>query len=409
MVQVVLCALVSACVKIPAFEHRDGGPGDGDAGDGGVVTPRVIVDADVTSLFAQGPGYLIRFSNDGSRMPYQFNLGGNLLLGGARDCSDEYGMGIALYPMLLVNGVNRAGMGAPDVSTPLTGPYVGQVRIGWSQTVTCGATSSLDGDTTFSFFPDGRIARFDRVGNSVELMADTCTACSGGLGSMFYLTSYTTLIADSDASSTEGDLTGFTTHGQVIDPGRSTCLSQRGQSIAFSLGPFDEARMRVAAEMPPAQARTIAFVRDMHTNATLPAQTPYGWEATTQMKVSSTQSCGSLESSLQPFSEDDHQLSINGNALGSALADGIFGGVPQQNGYPVDFPVTLSPTGGAPTLPAGFAVWLYHSPLPAKLTPVHSGNPTGTWYYEQRVGPNSVVFWFDVGLDTGESITITGS
>lgn len=404
---VVLWGLASACVKIPAFEQRDGGTGDGDAGDGGSEGPLVVVDTDATSLFAQGPGYLIRFSGDGSRFPYQFNLGGNFLLGGAQTCGDENGMGIALYPMLVVNGADRPGMGVPEVTTPLTGPYVGQVRISWSQTVSCGATSSLAGDTTFSFFPDGRIARFDRVGNSVELMASNCTACFGGMGSMFYLTSYTTLIADNNAFSTDGDLTGFTTHGAVINPGRSTCLSQRGQSIAFSWGPFDPTRMRVAAESPPAQSRTIAFVRDLHVDTTLPAD---GVESTTQMKVSSKLACGALESSLQPFSEDDHQLSVNGNPMGAALGDGIFGGLPgQQNGYPVDFPVTLTPAGGAPNLPAGFAVWLYHAPLPQTLTPVHSGNPTSPWYYEQRVGPNSVVFWFDAPLTMGQTITINGS
>jgi hypothetical protein len=128
------------------------------------------------------------------------------------------------------------------------------------------------------------------------------------------------------------------------------------------------------------------------------------------MGISTTLSCPMLENRINDFSEDDHQLDVGGNRLGSAFTDGIYGGYPQTNGYPVNFPITLAAGNTvAPNIPAGFAVWLYHAPLPATLTLTHSGNPSGTWYREQRVSNDSVVFWFDVGLDQGETITVSGS
>lgn len=407
MVQLSLCVLASACVRIPEFQPRDGGPGDGggDArGDGGGSNAAVSVVADGVGATVTAPGYVMRFSQDGARFPYQLNLGGTeMIMGGSQQCSDEYGMGIALYPVTRVNGVNDPDFGPPTLTIPLEGPYVGQVRLQWSSGFACpdSQAGAITGDSTFSFFPDGRIARFDRVHNAGERDAPDCDDCGLGRASSFFLTSYTTLIADGDATLSDGQGV-LTSYGAQVAPGASACLRQRGYSVAFSWVDTST-RMRVAQAAP---VRTIAFVKDLYQGSTLPVG---DWFATTQMAIS-TETCGVLEPRISEFSSDDHQLVINGNSTGSALTDGIYGGTPQANGYPVDFPVTLSAAQTiAPRIPAGFAVWLYSSPIPQSLTLTHSAGHTGDWYHEQRVGQDSAVLWFNVSIEQGETITITGS
>jgi hypothetical protein len=425
-VQVSLCVLASSCVKIPEFRggggNGDGGLGDGgDArGDGGGDGSLVSVVPDGDGAIVTAPGYVMKFSQDGAHFPYQLNLGGTeMIMGGSEQCADEFGMGIAMYPLLRVNGVNNPAYGATTLSIPLEGPYVGQVRLQWAADFSCpdssGATvGTLNGTSTFSFFPDGRIARFDRVHNTATQEHDPhdCDACAGGgRPNSVYVTSYTTLIVDSNATLTDGTQGTLATYGQQVSPQLSTCMRERGHSVAFSW--VDGAtRMRVAAAPPTSASRTIAFVKDLPNSPANPLTTIFPgaeWVSTTQMAIS-TDTCGMLEPRLAEFSSDDHQLVINGNPTGAALTDGIYGGTPQVNGYPVDFPVTLSaaPT-IAPRIPAGFAVWLYSSPIPPTLTLTHSAGHTGTWYHEQRVGQDSVVLWFNVPIEQGESITITGT
>jgi hypothetical protein len=400
---------VCACVKVPPFQGGSDatvGDGGGDApGDANGDTRPVTIETIGPDVLVTGPGYTMRFGSGGSRFPYQLDPGGASLMGGSPRCDDEDGMGIALYPVYRANGADFPGMGTPSLSIPLDGPYVGQIRLQWSGGFSCtSGTAALSGHSTFSFFPDGRLTRFDVVTNGVAKNAVDCTSCTGsGTGTTFVLTSYTVLIVDSGAFLSDGNEATLDTHGEeVMAPGTSACVRERMQSVAFSWVNSVN-RLRVVNTAP----RSIAFVKDIHRGATLPAESFF---ATTQMGVSATESCGGLETRIAQFSEDDHQLVINGNSIGAALADGIFGGDPQTDGYHVTFPVTISAAPTAqPRMPAGFAVWLYSNTVPANLTLTHSAGHTGTWYRMQRVGQNQVVLWFDVPLETGETITISES
>ncbi len=404
-VQLGLCVLATACIKVPEFQGRgDGGPGDGGGDDAEVDTSLVSVKMNGDGAIAKAPGYELRFSDQGAKFPYQLNVGGNMIMGGSEQCADEYGMGIALYPATRVNGVTNPTSSPAAIEILASGPYVGQLRIKWSADYPCtGGAGSIGGTSVFSFFPDGRLVRKDLVNNTADRMVGQCTAC-GMNSSNWYLTSYTTLIVDSNATLSDGTSAMLDNYGEELNPGATACIRQRGSSIAFSWLDSDT-RMRAVAAPPTSQARTISFVKNLFQAALLPMS---GWETTTQMAVS-TDTCGMLEARLAEFSADDHHLTINSNSVGAALTDGIFGDFPRADGYPVDFPVTITPSGGLPNMPAGFAVWLYSAPIPQTLTLTHSGNPTGTWYYEQRVSQNSVLFWFNVPLETGQTITINAS
>jgi hypothetical protein len=408
VVKVSLCMLAVACVKVPAFqEQRDGGGDAIDAsGDGGMQGSAVWVEMDATTARATMRDYELLFSTDGAKFPHLLNLNPSgskqFIMGGSEQCADEQGMGIALFPSMRINGTSGISP-TPAISIPLQGPYVGQLRLEWTGTFPCSTpgNGALTGHTTFSFFPDGRFTRYDVINNGSSRDKVNCTAC-GPSANDFYLTSYTTLIVDNNAQLSDGTQADLDTYGEEIDPQLSTCISQRGYSIAFAW-PGAPTRMRAVATQP---ARTISFIRGLHTGPTLPVDE---WRSTTQMGIS-TETCAALEPRVTRFSEDNHQLEINGSSTGQALVDGIYGGDPQVNGYPVNFPVTLTPTvSTGQGIPAGFAVWLYHAGLPTTLTPVHPRNPPGQWYYEQRAGANSVVYWFNVSLEQGETITINGS
>jgi hypothetical protein len=403
-----LCA-TGACVKVPAFEPQDArGDGTGNPDDAGIdaggETPAVSIVEMAGDVLVTTSGYTMRFGSGGSLFPYQLIPAGNHFMGGSPRCDDEDGMGVAIYPVQRVNAVDFPGMGTPTRTLPLDGPWVGQVRIGWSTSFSCGSGSgSVTGTSIFSFFPNGRLTRFDRVVNGAERNASDCTACTGGLGSSFYMTSYTTLIVDPGAFLSDGNEATLDMHGeQVTNPGQTACVNQRQQSIAFSWVD-SQARLRVVNTSP----RSIAFVKDMFSGATLPAETRV---TTTQMGISATESCGTLEQRIQPFSDSDHAIRINDTAVGAALTDGIFGGYPRPDGYPVNFPVTITPGQTiSPRMPAGFAVWLYSTSIPATLTLTHSAGHTGSWYRMQRVGQDQLVVWFEVALEQGETITISGS
>lgn len=401
---VLVGTFASACVNVPPFQPRDAAPsGDGADGDappdGSTEIGTVSVEQTSEGVVVTAPGYIMRFSSSGSLFPYQLEAGGQHLIGGSQQCADEQAMGIALYPLFRVNGADSSGMGTSNISVLLDGPYVGQVRIAWSHTLACMPSSSLYGSSTFSFFPDGRLTRFDVIQNDTEVNASACTACNGSPASSFFLTSYTTLIVDPGAYLSDGDETTFNAYGAVVSPGDTACVRERGQSIAFAWVDTQN-RLRVVDTTP---SRSVAFVKDLHSGATLSEGT---WSATTQMGVSAAEDCGALEARIRAFSSDPG-VTINGALIGAALADGIFGGHPNPDGHPVDFPVTIGTSTG---MPAGFAVWLSSASIPQDLTLTHSGGYVGTsWYRLQRVSQTSLLVWFGVPLDAGATITIVGT
>jgi hypothetical protein len=235
-------------------------------------------------------------------------------------------------------------------------------------------------------------------------MCDVCSPNGQG-SSAFYLTSYTTLIVDTvGAMITDGNLDNLTMYGQSVNPaGYSSCVNERGYSMAFAWSGFGNNRLRVAAAPPTSQSRTIAFVHDFVAGANTLDMTDF--EVTTQMGISSQQSCGALETRLDELGRNDYQLVIGTTPIGANLGDGIYGGQAAQ-GHAVDFPVTLSP---GTRIPAGFAVWLRSGSIPASLHLTHTANPPTPWYREQRVGTDQVVFWFEVGLESGQAIMIEAS
>ena len=353
-----------------------------------------------------GPGYRVEFSDSGAKFPHLLVVGGMFLAGTGQTCNDERGVGVAAFPAALINGEPHAGVDG-TLSLSLMGPAVAKVVVDWSADYTCQGSGTLQDRTSFTFFPDGRITRWDRLRQAEQVMGGGCTACSGGGSSnTFFLTSYTTLAAGSDAVLTGASIDGLTSYGQSAMGLQSACLTTLGRRVAF--GWRDTVtRIRVANENP----RTLAFIQDVARNAA--ALGPdLADDVTTHMLVSSTTSCADLRTraaahAARPILTLTFADSST-DQVGPA-PDGIYGGERADGSVaydPLVGAVRVSPATTA--IPGNFALWLdFGAQRSQNVTVTHSNPPSGDWYRIQRVSTSQVIFWFRDDLAVGNQITIT--
>ena len=410
-VVITLCAaLGAACVPEPTFKGvvRDA-DGDGDSGDASTscgndvtVTRTGLMDRGATVC---GPGYEVRFSDLGAKMPSQLNVGGTMLVGTGQSCNDERGMGVAIYPAALVNGEEQAPAAVDGtLSIAMTGPVIGRVVVNWSASYACTGSGTLEDATTFTFFPDGHITRFDRLRQDQQVSAAGCGVCGGGgSSSELYLTSYTTLLASSDAVLT-GAAIDLTTYGQEVAALRSPCLTTFGKHVAFGFR-NGATRVRVAGTAP----RALAFVQDVSVGQMLGPS--FVDEVTTHMLVSSTTECADLAPRALALA-DRPGLQIQGTNAGPAL-DGIYGGENDGGNTAIqttvgDIPIQLFDP--LRPVPGGFAVWVDFGAQPnTNVMVMHNGvpsTPSGEWYRIQRVSPTQLIFWFRDELVANTIITL---
>jgi len=353
-----------------------------------------------------GPGYEVRFSDVGAKMPYQLNVGGTMLVGSGQNCNDERGMGVAIYPAALVNGEDQEPAAVDGtLSIAMTGPVIGRVVVNWSASYTCTGSATLQDATTFTFFPDGHITRFDRLRQDLQVSAEGCGVCGGGgSNSELYLTSYTTLLAPSNAVLTGAAIDTLTMYGQEIAALRSPCLTTLGRQVAFGFR-NGATRVRVASATP----RALAFVQDVTIGQTLGPM--FADEVTTHMLVSSTTACADLAPRALALA-DRPELQIQGTNTGPAL-DGIYGGENDSGNTAIqttvgDIPIQL--VTAARPVPGGFAVWVDFGAQPNEMVMVmHNGlpsMPSGEWYRIQRVSPTQSIFWFRDELVASTIITL---
>jgi hypothetical protein len=425
MWRVSIVLLAVGCLRDPKFKGV-GGDGGTDADAAPDAGPPSCAGGDVVATRAGnndngasvcGPTYVMNFSDTGARMPYQLNVNGSQLMGGARECNDERATGVALFPPVLVNGETQN----PDntdggIALRLTGPVIAKVEVDWSATYTCGQQGTLQNKSSFTFFPDGRITRWDQVRNATMVTNNgACTRCTvggnpGPNSGNFFLTSYMTLQAPSNSVLASGDISMLTMHGQQLTGRRSDCLETLQRRVAFGWRDTNT-RIRVVNETP---TRALAFVYDIPhggDDTIMPAD--LADDVTTQILVSPSAQCGDLRTRAELFAEN-HGLTINGVDMGMS-PDGIYGGERHDGAIGIDAgttgTVTIQPT--TLTVPGNFAVWLDYDQQPNQTIVVtHNGipsAPSGDWYRIQRVNNSQVIIWFRDDLAATSIITVTSS
>lgn len=117
------------------------------------------------------------------------------------DCTLQDGLGMAFYPGWSTSANPETPVGS-YMNFEAIGPALFQVRTGWNFSAPCASgNSELTGSTLFTFFPDGRIHRFDdlSVGQACVPRIDEPirTACGFGANPQpAYLTSFAAFDAD---------------------------------------------------------------------------------------------------------------------------------------------------------------------------------------------------------------------
>jgi len=433
--------VATGCLREPTFTPRDAaGDGGGDGMPDAAVPACPEDSADVavmpngTGVRVCGPRYQVEFSEAGAHFPSELLVDGTPLMATGERCNDERGTGIALYPSVLVNGETTPQVNA-TIAIELGGATdaVAKVGIDWSAGYTCGGgamAGELGNRTTFSFFPDGRVSRQDRIAHAATITAGACSTCEPTTaGDPFFLTSFTTLVADANAQivgAIGGDASALASHGDAIDAGDDVCLATRMRNVGFGwrASASTQARVRVARARTAQDPAAFAFTFDrLRAASTISSTTAETLLRTTMILGGAETSCSAVLGRVAALGTNVPIELTYGNGAGTvnliANLDGIYGGEDenQQPGFDVPGdptqPMTLAiPPAGQPVT-GGFAVWLDLAQFYPTITVTKTPAPTTTtWFRLQRAknpttaAQSQIVLWFPDGLALGETITI---
>jgi hypothetical protein len=173
MVRVVLVTAVcgAACADIP---DRVEDP----------MIRNVEVSADMMAV--TGDLFTLKFASTGVRLPISFVHNDTEML--ATDvCPEPSLAGVSLAPMTTAVGGRSVAANleaANTITAPWTGPQIAQVVVGYQVEYFCNGPQVLDGTSTFTVFPSGRVVRNDAVKPTAgaPLDAANCGGCSAPKG-----------------------------------------------------------------------------------------------------------------------------------------------------------------------------------------------------------------------------------
>lgn len=407
---ILAAASVTACVKVPDFQYRDGGTSDGDDAamdDGGTTEGGARIDEVSGAVIASVPGlYEMGFSTLGYHFPYTFRIGDTFVQGaGGTACTQEQGTGVAYYPAYNFHGADTGDLDTDDrITVDVAGPPIAKVRLDWAASLASPCSAQPSGRTTFTFFPDGRITRMDVARMATATSSADCS-CAGAAN--WIVTSYTSFSTGVTSTITNASIP--TQNGQSIPAtGRPICLRGFGDAWYLAMGWYalsGGVRTRRVVD-------SVVVVADLLNSSPSSIGPGPVADAVTTMWVGTgpTASCGDLINDVMPY-ENNPSLEVD-NGTGAVTIgmaqDGIYGGETSQDpdpGYDPGTTFTLrSP--GTSTVPA-FAFWLDtggKTVTSITRTPVSTTTP---WYVDQPLTiANHRLLWFPDGLGPDDEITV---
>lgn len=189
-----LGALLAGCFSRPEFTPRDATPpGDGgsdDGGDGGSCGAAsgglTLAENNFDQVVVGIPtGFSVTFADPGSKypMPIAINVGTEQLIANAGGCGREDQVGIAAFPVYSIAGnQNPTQPFIHPLDIVVNGPAYKQLVSHWTyqHPTMCGAAGFIhgNGQTTWSFYPNGRIVRYDYLQPADNGMFMTDNTCS---------------------------------------------------------------------------------------------------------------------------------------------------------------------------------------------------------------------------------------
>ena len=425
--RLVLALALVGCFGKPGFSGRDAQTGDDDAPKDarpdttGSCTPSkpsasgLSIDTNpqdtrVTML----DGSEIGFRNPLNRYPFidRITVSGQNLVAMPEGCAYEDQVGVAAFPMFTVGAQSVTAGNITHVFDVLeVGPAYTLIQTHWTIPVDpdCGASSTTGaGNTTWAFYPDGKIVRNDTITPSTNttISPNPSCNCSGATGAAsFLVTSYTTLEASLLAGVTPIGQPEQAPPGSSVPNARGACArGQSGGKVAVYWDRLDNqdpatapTRIRHDAN-PGTQHDIVAFVYDMVTQTdgimSIGPMVSYGIR--THMLVhSGTQSCTALLGEVESF------------AAIQPLSVAATGGNPvavnySANGYFDDATAYSAPITIRGAAPEGFAIRLRFPGFGAIATDRLAARVV--W---QREDDGTFTLFFLDGLNPQTSIVVT--
>ena len=333
------CALcASACLPLKGYTGAGDGGVDavvvGDATAPPISPIGSIHDVKIESdhlggYWATGPGYGLHFADTAPHYPDRFLVGTEDVLAQSTHCADASLMGTSIYPAIRSDAPGDEAM--VDVTLVSPGPNVARLVIGWQAPL--GGSCGLAGVTTsWTFFPDGRILRYDSVTGGQS----GATACSCDGTTMFVPkveTLYTAHAAGFMTNSSGATvIPSATGDGTAIDD--LTCMRSNDFNLYTSDGPSPH------PQVFPGEGGAVGIVYELSTNGSVS-----GGGMSNIIVASSAETCNMLRTSAGGYLAPP-PVSLNGQAAQMPTYDGT-GFEPVTNSATIKVPGGLSPRGMA--------------------------------------------------------------
>lgn len=422
-----LAFALAGCFGKPGFSGRDAATGDA-AADVGPDTPMAcspsrpsapglgVATASTDTHVAFLDGSQVGFRSALSRYPLPDRLivGGQNLVASPEGCAFEDQVGLAAYPVFSVGAQALTGNPTHALDVEVQGPALTSLRTSWSLVLpsACSAAQTqATGNTSWTFFPDGKVVRNDTItpAETSDLMTGGGCNCPGAVGAgTFLVTSYTTLEASLLSAVTrpgQAEQQALPPQGVIGGAPGACARGTSGGKVAVWWDRLDNqdpatppTRLRHEANMGNAHD-IVAFVYDMVSDAspvsTIAAGTSYGIR-THMMLNAGGLPCTDLLTRLEAFASTQpltiSPVGMPGGGQVAYSALGVFDDATSYTG-----PVTIT---GA--LAPGFAVSLRFPGFTAVATDRAADRVV--W---QRSSDGTFTLFFLDDLGAGAPITVT--
>jgi hypothetical protein len=189
---------------------------------------------EVRSVRAADGLYEMQFGGAGNvHLPVGLRIEGVEVLGAGDECYNEEKIGVAVFPAINVHGATPADPSLTNtIEAVLDGPIVSQVRIEFGASYACNGPQQITGETTFTFFPSGRIVRNDLAISPTTTTATgaDCTCANDAVATYFFTSFWAFQV---DAAGAQVTRAGEPAADVLAEPGACTLYPDRAIAVNF--------------------------------------------------------------------------------------------------------------------------------------------------------------------------------
>ena len=357
----------------------------------------------VAGSFEGGLPFELHFPDgDGFHFPNALLIDGADVMGHdpGQSCTEEDEVGIRISPTPRISASGEAPRVTNLLTPVMRGPAVVQVKLDWSTRLACNSDRNPGGASTFTVFPDGRIARYDTITDpsSSAISASQCTCNGAGAG--FTIATFWTLAREAFSTLKHaglpddllplpavGEVTGDNTGWSCVANGTREVTLVRSDNVGTRIRGHDQ---------------LIGFGFELLVNATMPGAFSLGHGSV--LFIGRSTVCADAEARANEYF-DPSALTVDGAAVKPSRRDGIYGGDTGDGAVTPGIELANDRAELTGPVRGPYAVWLRFPRSVSSVRAVRAG-ATGSWYVPQRVDDRSWIVWFEEPLQAGQTITV---